>query len=192
MAIRDDFNGPAAPSRPQPGTTNPSRKFSSFRRVRGAAGRPPGERQEGRLRVRCGTPRQTEPQERRTSSSVLGARRGRRCRLDRERGGPGQGRAVAGAASLAAGDDPRGQGGHRETARGLQTSLGKNVLFKGGLQPPRAIQGSRPFSNGTGSPIPCDEGEDLLKGGRSRGISGKAADWRCIHAHFPVKNQVIP
>ena len=35
---------------------------------------------------------------------------------------PGRGRAVAGAASLAAGDDPRGQGGHRETARGLQTS----------------------------------------------------------------------
>jgi hypothetical protein len=28
------------------------------------------------------------------------------------------------------------KGGHRETARGLQTSLGKNVLFKGGLQPP--------------------------------------------------------
>ena len=42
-----------------------------------------------------------------------------------------------------------------------------------------------------GSPIPCDEGEDLLKGSLARRISGKAADWRCIHAHFPVKNQVI-
>ena len=63
--------GPAAPSRPQPGPTNPSRKLSSLRRVRGAAGRPPGERQEGRLGVRRRTPRQTEPQERRTSSSVL-------------------------------------------------------------------------------------------------------------------------
>ena len=85
----------------------------------------------------------------------------RRRRLDRERGGPGRGRAVAGAASLAAGDDPRGQGGHRETARGLQTSLGKNVLFKGGLQPPgrsRAQSRSRtawlpdPLRRGRGSP----------------------------------------
>ena len=35
----------------------------------------------------------------------------RRRRLDRERGRTGRGRAVAGAASLAASDDPRGQGG---------------------------------------------------------------------------------
>jgi hypothetical protein len=41
------------------------------------------------------------------------------------------------------------------------------------------------------SPIPGDEGEDHLKDGRSRGISGKAADWRCIRAHFPVSNQVL-
>jgi hypothetical protein len=107
-----------------------------FRRVHGATGRPPGERQEGRLRVRCGTPRQREPQERRTSSSVLWARRGRRCRLDRERGGPGGRCAVAGAAGRAAVDDPRDQGGTGRPPGGLQTSLGKNVLFKGGLQPP--------------------------------------------------------
>ena len=60
----------------------------------------------------------------------------RRRLPDRERSGPGRGRAVAGAVSLAAGDDPRGQGGPRETARGLQTSPGKNVLLRGGLQPP--------------------------------------------------------
>ena len=84
--------GPPGPSRPPrsprdgPGRSEPAparhhepfQKTFFFRRVRGAAGRPPGERQEGRLGVRCGTPRQTEPQERRTSSSVLGARRGRR------------------------------------------------------------------------------------------------------------------
>ena len=79
-----------------------------------------------------------------------------------------------GAASLAAGDDPRGQGGHRETARGLQTSPRKNVLYKGGLQPPPGDPGLKAVLERTGSPIPCDEGEDLLKGGRSRGISGES------------------
>ena len=87
---------------------------------------------------------------------------------------PGRGRAVAGAASLAAGDDPRGQGGHRETARGLQTSPGKNVLYKGGLQPPPGDPGLKAVLERPCSPIPCDEGKDLLKGSLARGISGES------------------
>ena len=97
-----------------------------------------------------------------------------------------------GAASLAAGDDPRGQGGHRETARGLQTSLGKNVLFKGGLQPPRAVQGSKPFSNGLAPRSPATRARISSKAAAPAESQGKAADWRCIRAQFPVRNQVIP
>ena len=122
----------------------------------------------------------------------LAAASDQRRRLDRERGGPGRGRAGAGAASLAAGDDPRGQGGHRETARGLQTSLGKNVLFKGGLQPPRAIQGPEPFSNGLAPRSPATRARISSKAAAPAESQGKAADWRCIRAHFPVRNQVIP
>ena len=47
----------------------------------------------------------------------------------------------------------------------------KNVLYKGGLQPPPGDPGPKAVLERTGSPIPCDEGEDLLKGGLARGIS---------------------
>ena len=166
-------------------------------------GRPPGgaanEPWKERFfsRAVCSPPRPTRPR----GSTTAGRDRidalGRRLRQTGDVGWianeaePG-GACGRGAASRAAGDDPRGQGGHRETARGLQTSLGKNVLFKGGLQPPPGGPGLKAVLERPCSPIPCDEGEDLLKGGRSRGISGECGGLACIHAHFPVKNQVIP
>src|SRR5512135_175129 len=78
-----------------------------------------------------------------------------------------------------------------ETAQGCNRTLERTVLLKGGLQPPPDGPGPKAVLERPCSPIPGDEGEDLLKGGRSRGISGKAADWRCIRARFPVSNQVI-
>ena len=288
---------PAAPSRPQPGTTNPSRKLSSLSKGswcrRAAAGRAAGGAAQGPMRNtspdraprtshklvspwgRAGSadrrtppgqlwqqalpvpPMGPPPSELRrtlvTSARTSSDPAGRNADRERSAGAPGgrpgglqtslgkngssQGRFAApplgrrdheaprpqdgtgstrsaggcvrpatsagsrtrrtrrggrGAASLAAGDDPRDQGGAVGDRRGLQTSLGKNVLFKGGLQPPPGGPGLKAVLERPCSPIPCDEGEDLLKGGRSRGISGRSADWRCIHSHFPVKNQVIP
>ena len=117
---------------------------------------------------------------------------GRRCRLDRERGGPGQRRAGAGAASLAAGDDPRGQGGSGRPPGGCKRALERTFFSRADCSPPPGDPGPKAVLERTGSPIPCDEGEDLLKGGRSRGISGRSVDWRCIHAHFPVKESSHP
>ena len=153
MAIGDDFNGTGR-SEPAPARHHePFQKTFFFRRVRGAAGRPPGERQEGRLGVRCGTPRQTEPQERRTSPSVLGARRGRRCRRPppASYGGgrcSGHRRVLCRPNSDALSNTiartlrtrrvamPIGKvrPGHREAARrGLQPGLGKNGSSQGRL-----------------------------------------------------------
>ena len=86
----------------------------------------------------------------------------------------------------------RPRGGHRETARGLQTSPRKNVLYKGGLQPPpgrsRAQSRSRtdwlpdPLRRGRGSPQRRPIPRNLRESG---GLA--------LHpAHFPVKNQIIP
>ena len=201
---------PAAPSRPQPGTTNPSRKLSSLSKGswcrRAAAGRAAGGAAQGPMR-------NTSPDRApRTSHKLVARPAWRLATIHATKGGqwetaggckwsdaehlarqsPKNVAQACGAASLAAGDDPRDQGGAVGDRRGLQMSLGKNVLFKGGLQPPPGGPGLKAVLERPCSPIPCDEGEDLLKGGRSRGISGRSADWRCIHAHFPVKNQVIP
>jgi hypothetical protein len=81
---------------------------------------------------------------------------------------------------------------HRETTRGLQPGLRKNVLFKGGLQPPRAVQGSKPFSNGLAPRSPATRARILSKAADPTESREKSADWRCIHALFPVKNQIIP
>src|SRR5512135_3774140 len=76
---------------------------------------------------------------------------------------------------------------------GAATGPWKERFFsRAACSPPPSGPGLKAVLERPCSPIPCDEGEDLLKGGRSCGISGKAADWRCIHAHFPVMNQVIP
>ena len=150
---RSHRDGPGR-SEPAPARHHePFQKTSFFEKGswcrRAAAGRAAGGAARGPMR-------NTSPDRApRTSHKLVGPWkpcRGRRCRLDRERGGPGRGRAGAGVAS----GQPRGwqrstrpRGGHRETARGLQTSPRKNVLYKGGLQPPpRAIQGPKPFSNG--------------------------------------------
>src|SRR5512135_1271839 len=51
-------------------------------------------------------------------------------------GGPGRGRAVAGAASLAAGDDPRGQGGAPGDRPGAANGPWKERSFQGSFAAP--------------------------------------------------------
>ena len=86
---------------------------------------------------------------------------------------------------------PRG-GGHRETARGLQTSPRKNVLYKGGLQPPPGGPGPKAVLERPGSPIPCDEGEDLLKGSLARGISGESGGLRSASSFKTTADRSVP
>src|SRR5512135_2291808 len=76
---------------------------------------------------------------------------------------------------------------------GLQPGLGKNGSSQGRLAaPPRAVQGSKPFSNGLAPRSPATRARISSKAANPAESQGKAADWRCIHAHFPVKNQIIP
>ena len=115
----------------------------------------------------------------------------RRRLLDRERGGPGRGvrslartggrRATIHATKGAPGDRP-----------GAANEPWKERSFQGRFAAPRAVQGSKPCSNGLAPRSPATRARISSKGSLARGISGKAADWRCIHAHFPVRNQVIP
>ena len=155
---------PAAPSRPQPGTTNPSRKRSSLRRVRGAAGRPPGERQEGRLGVRCGN---TSPDRApRTSHKLVGpwgapgppigaappaSYDGGRCLYHRwvlRR--PNSGAIIVTSARTVrtrrvAMPIGKGRPGHPAGGRpggGCKRALVRKVLLKGGLQPPHSADAS--------------------------------------------------
>jgi nucleoid DNA-binding protein len=60
-----------------------------------------------------------------------------------------------------------------ETAQGCNRALERTVLLKGGLQPPSGGPGLKAVLERPCSPIRGDEGEDLLKGSRSRGISGE-------------------
>ena len=214
---------PAAPSRPQPGTTNPSRKLSSLSKGswcrRAAAGRAAGGAAQGPMRNtspdraprtshklvarpawRLATIHATkggqwetaggckralvrkvllkgglQPPHSADATTRLHDRRtgpdrrarpaaasDRRRRLDRERGGPGRGRAGAGAASLAAGDDPRGQGGAPGDRPGAANEPWKERSFQGRLAAPpgrsRAQSRSRtawlpdPLRRGRGSP----------------------------------------
>ena len=116
----------------------------------------------------------------------------RRRRLDRERGGPGRGvrslarpawrRATIHAAKGAPGD-----------RRGAANEPWKERSFQGRLAaPPRAVQGSKPFSNGLAPRSPATRARISSKAAAPAESQGRSADWRCIHAHFPVKNQVIP
>ena len=79
-----------------------------------------------------------------------------------------------------------------ETAQGCNRALERTVLLKGGLQPPRAVQGSKPFSNGLAPRSPATRARISSKAADPAESQGKAADWRCIRAHFPVRNQIIP
>jgi hypothetical protein len=117
---------------------------------------------------------------------------GRRRRLDRERGGPGRGRAAAGATGRAAGDDPPDQGGTGRPPRGgCKRALERTFFSKAACSPPRAVQGSRPFSNGLAPRSAATRARISSKAAAPAESRGKAADWRCIHSRFPVRNQVL-
>ena len=138
-------------------------------------------------------------------------------------GGPGRGRAVAGAAGRAAGDDPRSQGaevpgggivsamdqlpnpqqpdeGHdgnllyvdltRATDELVVTWTGRSAFTDRVLRSNKAIPLSDPDSARAGpSRVMARISSKAAAPAESR---GKVADWRCIRAHFPVSNQIIP
>ena len=189
--------------RNRPGASDPAGRNADRERSAGApGGRPPGgaanEPWKERFfsRAVCSPPRPTRarPQDgigsarsaggcvRPATSAGSRTRRTRAGACDRWRGQPG---------GLRRSTRPRG--GTGRPPGGLQTSLGKNVLFKGGLQPPpRAIQSPKPFSNGLAPRSPTTRARISSKAASPAESQGKAADWRCIHAHFPVKNRIIP
>jgi Protein of unknown function (DUF1643) len=78
-----------------------------------------------------------------------------------------------------------------ETAQGCNRALERTVLLKGGLQPPRTVQGPKPFSNGLAPRSPATRARISSKAADPAESQGKAADWRCIRARFPVRNQVL-
>ena len=84
------------------------------------------------------------------------------------------------------------KGGTGRPPGGCKRALERTFFTRAACSPPRAIQGPKPFSNGLAPRSPATRARISSKAADPRGISGKAADWRCIHAHFPVKNQVIP
>jgi hypothetical protein len=184
--------GPADPSRPQPGTTNPSKKKKVFWKGswcrRAAAGRAAGGAARGPMR-------NTSPDRApRTSHKLVGPwgapgppmSAGSRTRRTRA-GAGGRGRGQPGGWRRSTW--PSGAPGDRPGA--ANEPLERTFFSRAACSPPGG-PGLKALLKWPCSPTPCDEGKDLLKGGRSRGISGKAADWRCIHAHFPVMNRVIP
>ncbi len=131
---------PAAPSRPQPGTTNPSRKLSSLSKGswcrRAAAGRAAGGAAQGPMR-------NTSPDRAPRTSHKLVARPAWRL------------------ATIHA-----TKGGQWETAGGCKRALERTFFSRAACSPPRAVQGSKPFSNGLAPRSPAT---------RAR-ISSKAAD----------------
>ena len=68
----------------------------------------------------------------------------------------------------------------------------KERSFQGRLAAPRAVQGSRPFANGLAPRSPVTRARVSSKAAAPAESQGKAADWRCIRARFPVRNQIIP
>ena len=68
----------------------------------------------------------------------------------------------------------------------------KERSFQGRIAAPRAVQGSKPFSNGLAPRSPATRARISSKAANPAKSQGKAAEWRCIHAHFPVRNRIIP
>ena len=117
---------------------------------------------------------------------------GRRRRLDRERGGPGRGRAGAARPAWRLSTIHAAKGGTGRPPGGCKRALERTFFSRAACSPPRAVQGSKPFSNGLAPRSPATRARISSKAADPSESQGKAADWRCIHAHFPVKNQVIP
>ena len=84
---------------------------------------------------------------------------------------------------------PRGAPGDRP---GAANDPWKERSFQGRFAAPRAVQGSKPCSNGLAPRSPATRARISSKAASPAESQGKSAEWRCIHAHFPVKNQVIP
>src|SRR5512135_2622337 len=75
---------------------------------------------------------------------------------------------------------------------GCKRALERTFFSRAVCSPPRAVQGSKPFPNGLAPRSPATRARISSKAAAPAESRGKAADWRCIRAHFPVRNQVIP
>ena len=84
------------------------------------------------------------------------------------------------------------KGGTGRPPGGCKRALERTFFTRAACSPPRAIQGPKPFSNGLAPRSPATRARISSKAADPAESQGKAADWRCIHAHFPVRNQVIP
>jgi hypothetical protein len=84
------------------------------------------------------------------------------------------------------------KGGTGRPPGGCKRALERTFFSRAACSPPSAVQGSKPFLNGLAPRSPATRARISSKAADPAESQGKAADWRCIHAHFPVKNQVIP
>ena len=149
-------------------------------------GRPPGGAATGPWKERffsraaCSPPRPTRPR----GSTTAGRDRidalGRRLRQtgdvgwianEADPGGGGRSRARP-AGRLAT--IHAAKGGTGRPPGGCKRALERTFFTRAACSPPPGDPGPKAVLERPGSPIPCDEGEDLLKGGQSRGISGES------------------
>ena len=200
-AVRTPARYPAQP----PGRFGPGGSQCRSGKFGRGTGRPPKEgaanepwKERFFSRAACSPPRPTRPR----GSTTAGRDRidalGRRLRQTGDVGW------IANEADLGGGGRARARpawrlatihaakGGTGRPPGGCKRALERTFFTRAACSPPRAIQGPKPFSNGLAPRSPATRARISSKAADPAESQGKAADWRCIHAHFPVKNQVIP